>query len=443
MNDPLSIIDLMITVAGLVLSILGLIQAIMSRQLQIKTRRYFIIIFAFIIAYVSSSLASQFSYLIKNETGAFWERVSIFTESAFSSILMPILVAFLLGCTGEKNIRQNRFFIISMGLWFVYMGLLIFTQFSNVIYTISPDNIYSRGPLYPVLLVPPVLLMLLNLFTLYFYRERLSKRQRKAFFIYLLIPMISMLVQMTFYGVYTILLGTTIAAFFMFTYILKYQMERYYRQQAENEKLRVDAQIKPHFIYNSLTAIRSYLDEPEKAEEVLNHFAGFLRGSMDVLSETECIRADREFATCRDYLYLEEARFGEKLKVETELLDTDFLLPAFSVQTLVENAINHGIRKKKGGQGTLVIKSYKTETDHVIEVRDDGVGMSVMEMEEENGKDKDETGRSHIGLRNARDRLSLMCEGTLEIDSRPGEGTTAKIIIPLYFDTKKWGGNRL
>ena len=175
MNDPLSIIDLMITVAGMALSILGLIQAIMFRQLGKKTRQYFIIIFAFIILYVSSSLASQFSYLVKNETGAFWERISIFTESAFSSLLMPILVAFLLECAGEKNIRKNRFFIISMGLWFVYIDLLIFTQFSTVIYTISSDNTYSRGPLYPVLLVPPVLLMLLNLFALYFYRKNVCQ----------------------------------------------------------------------------------------------------------------------------------------------------------------------------------------------------------------------------------------------------------------------------
>ncbi|MBR0133104.1 MAG: histidine kinase [Lachnospiraceae bacterium] len=441
MNDPLSIIDLMITVAGMALSILGLIQAIMFRQLGKKTRQYFIIIFAFIILYVSSSLVSQFSYLVKNETGAFWERISIFTESAFSSLLMPILVAFLLECAGEKNIRKNRFFIISMGLWFVYIDLLIFTQFSTVIYTISSDNTYSRGPFYPVLLVPTVLLMLLNLFALYFYRQKLSKRLRKAFFIYLLVPMISMLIQMTFYGVNTILLGTIIAAFFIFTYIVKDQTEHYYRQQAENEKLKVDvlmAQIKPHFIYNSLTAIRSYLDEPEKAEEVLNHFAGFLRGSIDMLSEKDCIRADREFATCEDYLYMAKERFGEKLDVKMELNDTDFMLPAFSVQTLVENAINHGIRKKPDGQGSLVIKSYKTEMDHVVEVKDDGVGM-IYPLPD-NKRNDNEDDRSHIGISNLEKRLALMCNGRLEIESRPGEGTLVKILIPLYSGPEKIGG---
>ncbi len=76
------------------------------------------------------------------------------------------------------------------------------------------------------------------------------------------------------------------------------------------------AQIKPHFIYNSLTAIRSYLDEPEKAEEVLDHFAGFLRGSIDMLEETGCIRAAREFET-------------------------------------VENAVRHGIRESGTGKGTV------------------------------------------------------------------------------------------
>ena len=97
--------------------------------------------------------------------------------------------------------------------------------------------------------------------------------------------------------------------------------------------------------------------------------------------------------------------------------------------------------KKKDGKGSLIIKSYKTDTDHVVEVIDDGVGMIYPFSDAE--IKKDENGRSHIGLSNLEKRLALMCDGRLEIYSKPGEGTLAKIMIPLYFSSEKWGGNRL
>ena len=144
----------------------------------------------------------------------------------------------------------------------------------------------------------------------------------------------------------------------------------------------------------------------------------------DVLEENGCIRAEREFATVNDYLYIEKARFGKKLTVETEIKDDDFFIPAFAVQTLAENAVNHGIRENPEGRGTVRIRSYETDTEHIVEVRDDGKGFDPTSAVPKND------GRSHIGLSNLRSRLSGMCEGTLDIESEPGKGTTARIHIP-------------
>lgn len=210
------------------------------------------------------------------------------------------------------------------------------------------------------------------------------------------------------------------------------QNERYYKQRIENESLKSKillAQIKPHFIYNCLTLIRSLLDEPEKAEEALNHFAGFLRGSVDMLEETVCISASREIQTVDDYLYLQKQRFGDSLRVVTDYRDTGFFLPPFTLQVLVENAVIHGIRNTAGGSGTVVIRSYEADGFHVIEVEDDGNGLPPEIRQEREQKEQ-----THVGLKNIERRLDLMCHGTLTIQNKAGQGTIATIRIPKQID---------
>ena len=210
------------------------------------------------------------------------------------------------------------------------------------------------------------------------------------------------------------------------------QNERYYKQRIENESLKSKillAQIKPHFIYNCLTLIRSLLDEPEKAEEALNHFAGFLRGSVDMLEETVCISASREIQTVDDYLYLQKQRFGDSLRVVTDYRDTGFFLPPFTLQVLVENAVIHGIRNTAGGSGTVVIRSYEADGFHVIEVEDDGNGLPP-----EIRQEREPEEQTHVGLKNIERRLDLMCHGTLTIQNKTGQGTIATIRIPKQID---------
>ena len=226
-----------------------------------------------------------------------------------------------------------------------------------------------------------------------------------------------------------------------------------------------ESQIQPHFIYNSLTAIRSQLPPDSEAMETLNHFAGFLRGTIDVMNEGECISFTRELKTVEHYLYLEKTRFGDKLTVKKDIRDDDFDLPAFTLQLLVENAIRHGIREKLDGRGTVTIATYKTKDAHIVEVKDDGVGFdtSILEMNlssaemlqremDEKAIDSDRNVKSagvsesyqteaglgtgdgthqSVGLINLNQRLKLMCGGTLVIESIIGQGTEAWVRIPM------------
>ena len=133
---------------------------------------------------------------------------------------------------------------------------------------------------------------------------------------------------------------------------------------------------------------------------------------------------------------MQQQRFGEDLKVEYDLNDYDYVIPAFAVQTTVENAITHGIREKEDKKGSLItVRSYREDDsrgNHIIEVSDNGVGFDASLI----GKEPEEEytlyvgSGSHSGIQSTRERLRLMCGGTCHIESRIGEGTKVTIRIP-------------
>lgn len=110
------------------------------------------------------------------------------------------------------------------------------------------------------------------------------------------------------------------------------------------------------------------------------------------------------------------------LAVRYDIACADFSMPALTLEPLVENAIRHGGRKNAGGRGTVVIATRETPECFEVSVTDDGPGFDPAALPE------DERGR--VGLRNVRERLAQVCGGTLEIESAPGRGTTATIILP-------------
>jgi two-component system LytT family sensor kinase len=182
------------------------------------------------------------------------------------------------------------------------------------------------------------------------------------------------------------------------------------------------SQIQPHFLYNSLTAIKQLcVSDPKRAEECVGSFAAYLRTNLDSLSKSALIPLTKELAHTEQYLKLEQMRFGERVKVCFDLQYTGFSLPSLTVQPLVENAVRYGITKRPKG-GTVTIFAQETEEAYVVRVSDDGVGF-----------DKDatlSTDRSHIGIDNVKSRLAALCGGSLTVESVPGEGTTATISIP-------------
>ena len=178
----ISSMNLIIGVAGLTICVLGFVLAITDHSMDMRTHRYFVAFFVFLVAYVGSNLIGQ---AWDAENGM---KIPLFFESAFSSFLMLLLTSFLLVQSGERDWRRNRMFLAAAGLELLYLVLLVYTQFSTMIYYYDAGGIYHRGPYYPVLLVPPVCIMLVNLFVLWSRRKLFSKRERAAFAVYILVP---------------------------------------------------------------------------------------------------------------------------------------------------------------------------------------------------------------------------------------------------------------
>jgi len=182
------------------------------------------------------------------------------------------------------------------------------------------------------------------------------------------------------------------------------------------------SQIQPHFLYNALAVISRLCDkDPAEAKKATLNFSNYLRANMNLLERSEPIPFENELKHTIGFLNLEKAMYGEALKVIYNIQTKNFTLPALTMQPIVENAIKHGIGKKEGG-GTVTISTKETNSGYLVIITDDGAGF-------EQGKIADD-GQQHIGINNVRLRLSAQCGGSLEIESKPGAGTTASIRIP-------------
>ena len=116
-------------------------------------------------------------------------------------------------------------------------------------------------------------------------------------------------------------------------------------------------------------------------------------------------------------------RFEDKLTVQYDIRCESFTLPPLTLQPIVENAVRHGVRGNSEGRGEVTISARETPGCYEIVVTDNGPGFNPEEQPENSG-------RSHIGIRNVRERLAVMCDGELAIQSAPGAGTAVTITLP-------------
>jgi two-component system, LytTR family, sensor kinase len=202
----------------------------------------------------------------------------------------------------------------------------------------------------------------------------------------------------------------------------------------EQEKLlmaaRLEAlasQINPHFLFNTLTSISSLIrSQPETARTLIVKLSALLRRLLR--SQEHFVTLREELEAIDEYLDIEAVRFGPRLTIEKSIDPTslDIVLPSMLLQPLVENSIKHGLSGKVG-DGRIVIRSTRQNGHAIIDVIDNGVGVGQKHVDR-----ADLTEGSGIGLQNVNERLRVIYGANyqLQLDSVPGEGTCARIVIP-------------
>lgn len=199
--------------------------------------------------------------------------------------------------------------------------------------------------------------------------------------------------------------------------------------EAEVRALR--AQISPHFIYNSLNVIASFVrTDPPRARELLLEFAEFTRYSFRRYGDFTTLA--EELRSIDRYLLLERARFGDRLGVTLRVAPETLpvAVPFLCLQPIVENAVRHGL-EARSGRGQVTIVAEDMGSDCVISVEDDGVGMDPERLRSSLAR---EPGSDSIGLGNVDERLRAVFgdDYGLVVETAPGSGTKVSLRVPKY-----------
>ena len=384
------------------------------------SRRYFIAFFS-IIAAEELIFTFDLANMISSKIMAL-SKVLIFFEYFFISLIPVLLSVFLLKYCGVK-LKKSTMFCIVLVIWSAFLILLICAQFTDKIYYISSDLEFHKGILLPLLLLPILVIMLINLIILIINRYVYTKRIFIAFLILIVSTAIGMIIY-AFSATLAILnISVCLSTLVMYMLIVTEQINKYIQQQADiaNQKANIMVlQMRPHFIYNTMTDIYYLCEQnPKAAQQVTLDFITYLRKNFYAIVSENPVPFDDELEHARAYLSVESMRFDENLIVECNIEHRNFLIPPLTLQPLVENAVRHGL-DPDGGQLKIIIQTHQTINGSVIIVSDNGPGFDTANAFESAG-----------ALSNIKQRLEMMCKGTLKIDSIEDKGTTVTIFVPI------------
>ena len=405
--------------ALLLLVLLGLVAASSFPGLDKKSKRFFISSFSVLALSIITYVIDLFIYT--NPNLAWMERIISFVETFLPSVLMPFLTMYVLLCCGQ-SVRKSASFYIVLALCLSLFILLVIAQFTDSIYYFTQENEFVQGTWYWVLIVPLLALIMVNLFEIIRERKLLGRKYFIAFLIYLL-PLLVVMTLQAFISVFIfIVVAVSISALSMFGIIMADQVEQYMRQQREIADQRASIavlQMRPHFIYNTMTSIYYLCEQdPKKAQQVTLDFTTYLRKNFNAITGKEPISFVEELEHTRAYLAVVQAQYEDNLLVEFDTPHTQFRVPPLTLQPLVENSVKYGLNIDSTEPLRVSVRTEKVDNGSVIIVSDTGPGIS--------NKDN---GEPHIALNNIHERL-LLINGTLQISPNEKGGTIIKVYIP-------------
>lgn len=351
-----------------------------------------------------------------------------FLMFVFSLFLLPLMTKYMVQIlNAQTDKRPIRI------AWIVFAGnilLLLWNLYSHKVYWLDGENYYHRGPLFSLTQFSGLLIVAVNAVYFLRHQKNMPKRSVGVFASYSILITTALILQIRFYGISFLNIAILLSLIVGFTVnqmeiaqSLAEEQKKVAEQALVLEKSRMQlmvSQIKPHFIFNTLTSIAQLCeDSPSTAKDTTLAFAAYLRGNIRSFDRTEPVSFTDELEYITNYLKIEQVRFGELLSVDYQIQTTNFKIPLLTVQPLVENAVKHGIGMKTDG-GTVTIRTIESDSFFQIEVEDDGVGFDVNTISTEKS----------IGISNIRNRLILLENAELRIESTVGIGTKAVITIP-------------
>ena len=405
--------------AMMVLLLMALGIAVSMPMLDRWSKRFFITSLLLLILCVIICLFDEIIYL--NPVFVTEERIIAYLEALFVSFLIILPTILLLHYCGEK-VKGSTLFCAVISLWFIYFITLSIGHFTNWFYYVTPENIFVRTPLFPLLMLPAVLGMIVNIAGLIRRRKKLSLRYFIAFLIYLL-PFTGFITLHAFLDITPFLFfGIGACALSMCYFIISDQIINNYIQQREiaNQSANVMVlQMRPHFIYNTMMSIY-YLckQDADKAQQVTLDFTTYLRKNFTAVASEKPVPFKDELEHTRAYLAVEQAQHEDMLYVDYDTPHVDFKVPPLTLQPLLENAVKHSL-DPNGEPLRIYVKTRLTDSGSEIVVENNGTDYQPAN-----------DNQPHTALVNIQQRLDMMCKGTLSIAPREGGGTVVKVIIP-------------
>ena len=387
-----------------------------------------IMLFLFIFLLVRN-LCVAFLQLTQGHHGALWEK-GIYL-AGFGTYLFSILSSYLISFFVLNNISFskdgiNRIRIILNAFLAVCIIVLIWAQISGLLVNIDDSGMYYMGAFYYYSNLMSVAYMAFDIVMLAVHGKGIRKKQRLIFGLLILSPLLATLAKPFYKQLHLATLLSSISLTLIVIMIVKENTSEYRRQESIKNQLEIDlmiGQIQPHFLFNVLYVIQEicYLD-PETAAGAIEDFSKYLRYNMNSISIRTPIPFTEELEHVRHYVSLQQLRFGDALDVQYELECTDFKLPTLTLQPIVENAVRYGVRMTPKGRGRVLVRTSEHPDFYEIDVIDNGPGF-----DEEHVRND---GMSHTGLSNVRERLRHISGGELIVNSKAGEGTTVRMILP-------------
>ena len=331
-----------------------------------------------------------------------------------------LLFAYAISYIPLKKKSYNILLAISLALYAIFIALDIANIFNRMFFT-AVDGVYTRSK---TMIVSQgyQFVTFAMVFCLAVFHKKVTVGEKVSFAVYCVIPLVAIIVQNAFpgYAIAYLSIIVNIQILFLFVNVRKNMKLADEAKRIKDAEVKIMiSQIQPHFIYNVLASISTLIKiDPDKAQQGLDHFTDYLRANLSSLSKNGLVNFTDELKHIKTYVSLEKMRFEDRLEVNYDIQVNDFMVPALSVQPIVENAIKHGILKKIEG-GTLTFKTYEDNDAYVVVVSDDGVGFDIDAVK----------GDDHFGLNNIKYRISSMCKGNVKVESELGKGTTVTVFF--------------